>query len=102
MNGHSIEMLTPRETPKALSLSIGAYPSHGKGAENKNHTRRFTALKVIAPSADRLPPAASYVAANTPVTFETGSDWLLEVTLDEHRQRVTKDFRPDLPLIVRY
>lgn len=102
MSGRFIEMLTPREMPRAVSLSIGAYPSSGRGAKNANGTRQITALRVVAPSEDRLPPAAAYAAANTPVTFDVGSDWLLEVTLDKARRNLTKDFRPDLPLVVRH
>ena len=51
---------------------------------------------------DRFPPAAAYVADITPVRFDAGADWLLEATFDEGKQSVTKDFRPELPLIVHY
>ena len=34
------------------------------------------------------------------VKFEIGSHWLLDVTLDNGRQGVTKDLEPDLPLVI--
>ncbi len=114
--GTFIEMMTPREMPKAVSLSIASHPSapesynaalarHAvKGAVllHPNGARRLTALRVVAPSADRLPPAASYLAGHGLVTFDTGSRWLLDVTLDNGKQGVTKDLEPELPMVIHY
>jgi len=36
------------------------------------------------------------------VTLLVGSHWLLDVTLDNGKQRVTKDLRPDLPMVIHY
>ena len=38
----------------------------------------------------------------TPVRFAVGGQWLLEVTLDNGTQGVTKDLQPDLPMVVHY
>ena len=101
--GTFIEMLTPREMPKALSLSISSHASReSAAASHPNGARRLTAMRVVAPGADRLPPAASYIASQGLMRFDTGTGWLLDVTLDDAKQSITKDFRPDLPLIVRY
>jgi hypothetical protein len=34
--------------------------------------------------------------------FDVGKQWLLDVTLDNGKQGVTKDLRPDLPMVVHY
>jgi hypothetical protein len=115
--GTSIEMLTPKEMSKAVSLSISSH-SHGiderenealardsaRGAmfHHPNGARRLTAVRVVVPSADRLPPAATYVADRGLVKFEVGDRWLLDVTLDEGKRGVTKDLQPELPLVVHY
>ena len=115
--GTFVEMMTPREMPKAVSLSISSHSSSARESENAalaqdpvkgavflhpNGARRLTALRVVAPSADRFPPAASYLAAHGLVTLDTGSRWLLDVTLDNGKQGVTKDFEPELPVVIHY
>ena len=116
MDGSFIEMMTPREMPTAVSLSIAAHPAASetqnetlakdpvKGVvfEHPNGVRRLTSVRVIAPARDRLPPAADYLGQNGVVTFEVKDDWLLDVTLDEGKQGVTRDLRPQLPLAVHY
>src|SRR2546427_7598290 len=74
--GTFIEMMTPKEMPKAVSLSISSHPATlesdnealardpVKGAMflHPNGARRLTSLRVVAPSPDKLTSAASYVA----------------------------------------
>src|SRR5262249_23293868 len=101
--GTFIEMMTPKEMPKAVSLSISSHPQSTRESENEriaqdpvkgamflhpNGTRRLTGMRIVAPSADSLPPSASYLAKNGLVKFEVGDRWLLEVTLDEGKQGV--------------
>lgn len=115
-SGTFIEMLTPREMPEAVSLSISSQAS-ARESENEalardsvrgamfrhpNGARRLTGLRVVAPGADRLPPAASYLAGLQLVKFEVRKQWLLEVTLDDRKQGITKDLRPELPMVIRY
>jgi hypothetical protein len=115
--GTFIEMMTPREMPKAVALSISSHPASTRERENEalardpvkgaiflhpNGARRLTGLRVIAPDSDRLPPASSYLARHGLVTFDMGSHWLLDVTLDNGKQGVTKDLEPDLPMVVHY
>jgi glyoxalase-like protein len=104
--GASIEMLTPREMKTAVSLFI---PPLHPGEEidpalslHPNGARRLTGVRLVAPDADGLPPAAGYLADLGVASFELGAEWLLEVTLDEGRQRVTRDLRPELPVVLRY
>ena len=105
--GRFIEILTPRETPKAVSLSISPFIEAERSAgdptvQHPNGARRLTAVRVTAPAADRLPPSSSYIASQGLMRFDIGTEWLLDLTLDDGRQRVMKDFRPELPLIVHY
>lgn len=115
--GTFIEMMTPREVSKAVSLSISSHPASTRESENEalardpikgamflhpNGARRLTGMRVVAPNADRFPPAATYVAGLRLVKFDVGRQWLLNVTLDNGKQGVSKDLEPDLPLIIHY
>ena len=72
-----------------LDLVAGVSRKHaGRGA------RCLTGLGVVAPSVDGFPAAASFIAGHRLVKFDVGSQWLLEVTLDNGRQGVTKDLEP--------
>ena len=111
-----IEMLTPKEMPKALSLSISSQPQNAESENEKlardpvkgamfhhpNGARRLTAVRVVAPNAESLPPSAAYIASHGLMRFDVGDRWLLELTLDNGKQRVTKNFQPDLPLVIHY
>jgi hypothetical protein len=115
--GTFIEMMTPKEMPRAVSLSISSHPASTRESENEmlardpvkgamflhpNGARRLTGLRVVAPGADGFPPAASYIAGHGLVKFDVGSHWLLDVTLDNGTQGVTKDLQPDLPMVIHY
>jgi hypothetical protein len=64
--------------------------------------RRVTAVRVIAPDAAAVPPAAGDLEALAGVRFRTGAAWLLEVTFDGGAWGRTSDLRPTLPLVLRY
>jgi hypothetical protein len=115
--GTFIAMLTPKEMPKAVSLSISSHPASTRASENAalardpvkgamflhpNGARRLTGLRVVAPSADGLPPAVSYIDSYGLVKFEVGRQWLLEVTLDNGKQGKIKNLEPDLPMVIHY
>jgi len=115
--GTFIEMMTPREMPKAVSLSISSRAASTRQSENEvlardpikgamflhpNGARRLTGMRVVAPSAVGFPPAATYVAGLGLVKFDVGRQWLLDVTLDNGKQGITKDLEPDLPLLIHY
>ena len=119
VKGTFIEMMSPKAMPKAVSLSISSHAASTSTSERENETqardpvkgamflhpngaRRLTGLRVVAPGADRFPPAASYISEHKLAKFAVGSQWLLDVTLDNGRQGVTKDLQPDLPMVVHY
>src|SRR6266542_5831159 len=104
--GTFIEMMTPKEMPKAprehLILPLARAGGMGrngnrddpvKGAMflHTNGARRLTLLRVVAPSAGGFPPAASYIAGHGLVKFDVGSRWLLDVSLDSGKQGVTRN-----------
>lgn len=113
--GEYLEMLTPRGS-RALTLSIPphatdvaanmrAIAAGGDDAAkflHPNGARRITGVRIVAPSADALPPSADFVNASGAARLEVGHDWLMVLTLDGQRQRRSRDLRPELPLIVRY
>jgi len=114
--GTFIEMLTPREMPRAVSLSISSHPGAREG-ENEalardpvkgamflhpNGARRLTEVRVVVPDPNAFPPAASYLSEYKLVKFDVGRQWLLEVTLDNGKQGKTNDLQPDLPMIIHY
>jgi hypothetical protein len=115
--GTFIEMLTPKEMPKAASLSISSHPASMRESENEmlardpargamflhpNGARRLTRMRVVAPSAAGFPPSASDIAEHGLVKFDVGRGWLLDVTLDDGRQGVSKNLEPDLPMVIHY
>ena len=115
--GTFIEIMTPKEMPKAVSLSISSTPESTRESENEKLARdpvkgamflhpngalHLTGVRVIAPSADSLPPSASYLADHGLLKFEVGKRWLLDVTLDGGKQGVTKNLEPDLPMVIHY
>jgi len=114
-----IEVMTPKEMPKAVSLSISSKPIGERETETANQTiamdpikgamfhhpngsRRLTSVKVTAPSADGFPPSANYVARYGLAKFEVGGQWILDVTLDNGKQGISRDLRPALPLVIHY
>jgi hypothetical protein len=115
--GTFIEMMTPRDTPKAVTLSISSHAASTHERENEalaqdpvkgamflhpNGARRLTGMRVVVPGAESLTPAAAYIAGRGLMKFDVGSAWLLDVTLDDGKQGVTKDLQPDLPIVIHY
>lgn len=108
--GKFMEILTPREMPAAVRLFVPANPSVGPGADpadpaarvHPNQTHRLTAVRVVAPSVDLLPPAARYLADRGTATFDVGGEWLLDVTLDDGARHTVRDLRPTLPMMIHY
>src|SRR5438105_2712599 len=115
--GTFIEMMTPKEMPNAVSLSISSHPASTRESATEalardpgtaamflhpNGARRLTRVRVVAPTEDGFPPAASYIAGHELMKFEVGNRWLLDVTLDNGTQGLTKNLEPELPMVVHY
>ena len=115
--GTFIEMMTPRNLINAPSLSISSQTATAREAETRNlqqdsakssvflhpnGARRLSGVRVIAPSRDVLPPAAAFIAEHNLAQFDLGKEWMLDVTLDNARQAVTRSLAPTLPIVVHY
>lgn len=113
--GENIELLTPRDMPKALGLFVppsatdearnirlAADPVRGAMFHHPSGATRITGVEVVAPLAEDFPPAAVLAARDATVRFTVDHEWLLILTLDGGRQRKIRDLTPDLPLILRY
>jgi hypothetical protein len=106
----SIEMLTPREHPKAPSvfvtppsLAIEEPRKNVRDLRHQNGTKRITGIRVIVPTQQELAGIPTADLENLRVAaFSAGGQWTLDVTLDGHAQHKERDFRPQLPLVVRY
>jgi hypothetical protein len=108
--GEFMEMLTPRENTKAPSVFVTPPSMAIDPAGNRhftgmhaNGTKRVTALRVTVPSAEEIAglPVADLDKLGI-VTLAVGDRWALELTLDGRAQNKERDFRPELPLVVRY
>ena len=100
--GKFIEMMTPREMPKALGLAIAPWNATGPAGRHANGARRLTGVRVAVPTDDALPPAVQYLTNTRSALIGASGRWLLQLTFDERRLSQTRDLRPTLPLIVRY
>jgi hypothetical protein len=63
---------------------------------------RISAITLTMPGAEHLSEAATAARGTGQVRFVAGSEHLMEVIFDDHRQGGTHDLRPHLPLLVRY
>jgi hypothetical protein len=114
--GTSIEILTPRDD--TTSPSIGIHPGGVsedpaldvsrrdlRAAGALNHpigVKRVTLVRLITPPGYRPIDAVSYVQKLGVMDVVAGSEWTLELTFDGAAQGKSRDFRPDLPLRIRY
>jgi hypothetical protein len=115
MGDAQMEILSPRGSP-AATLFITPSPvdaaanratiaAGGPAAEpflHSNGARRLTGVRISAPTPAGLPPASSFVNQSGAAELIVGSEWLMELELDFGAQNQNLDFRPALPLIIRF
>jgi len=117
--GTAIEMLTPRENPKAVSVFVepsylavdearnrataaGASPE-AKDFKHANGTHRITAVRVIAPDAKGIEGLPRDDLHRLGICdFKVGEQWQVELTLDGGLAKKERDLRPGLPLVIHY
>lgn len=96
--------ITPPSLAVDESARLRAVREGSAGASQLEHpigVRQLTAVRIVAPK-HGLTAAARQVDALGAVEFRAGTDWLLELTFDGGERALTRDLRPDLPLILRY
>ena len=94
--------LANRQIALAANAALAADPVKGAVFHHPNGAVRMTGVEVVVPDADRLPPAAAYVADAGAAKFTVANAWLTLLTLDGHRQGRSADLRPRLPLVIQY
>ena len=102
--GTAMEMLMPRDDTKSPSLSIHP-PSIDQAKFATAHpigVKRITAVRLIAPKEYRPIEALSYVQKQGVLTLDSGEAWTVELTFDHGAKGKRKDFRPELPQMIRY
>ena len=113
--GSAIEILTPRDdanspslflTPRSLAVDEkmnGKVPERPTAAlAHRIGTRRVTALHLVTPAGYKPIAALDYLQKDGLVTINQGKAWVLELEFDQRARGQVKDFRPDLPLLIRY
>ena len=60
------------------------------------------ALHLVTPAGYKPIAALDYLQKNGLVTINQGKAWVLELEFDQRARGQVKDFRPDLPLLIRY
>jgi hypothetical protein len=114
--GTAIEMLTPRDDTRSPSVSIHPHPvsenpaldtsrTHLREAgalEQPNGVRRLTRVRLIAPIGYEPTEALRYLDRTGALSLDAGSGWTVELTFDRGAQKQANDFRPELPLVVKY
>lgn len=104
--GAKIEIYSPRDdvTHPTIFLSppeLAQTPAP-EVLRHPNGARRITALRLITPRGYRPIAPLQYLQDTAVLKLGQGEEWLLEVTCDGGVQKKEHDFRPTLPLRVRY
>lgn len=113
--GTAIEILTPRDDKTSPSLFISPPDLSAKDKEaNRNSSgaaakskhmigvKQVTDIRLISPRKYRRIEALKYVQNAGIMSLDRGSEWAIEITFDNRRKKKKKDFRPGLPLIIKY
>ncbi len=117
--GAAIEILTPRDDSHSPSLFISPRQLSASDAPKAAAQRmrdagissfaqpigikRMTAVRFLRPPGYQPIEALTYLESHGVLqASEPGQAWTVEVTFDNGGQRKTRDFRPDLPLMIRY
>ena len=102
MDGSFIRILTARDDTASPSVSIHPKATHQPADPHPNGTKRISHVRIVAPPGYKPVPAMLYAQQIGAIELGTGNEWLAEITLDGGRKRVTRDLRPDLPLVIKY
>lgn len=114
--GTSMQILTPRDDTKSPSVSVhpqavSDVPAldvtrrhlRAAGAMSQpNGVKRVTAARLVMPRGYQPAQALTYLQSQHVLALDRGDAWTLELTFDRGAQGKVRDFRPELPLRVRY
>jgi hypothetical protein len=63
---------------------------------------RISAVRLVAPKSYQPIEGLKYVQGQHVVRIASGDEWMLELSFDGGKQKRSRDFRPGLPLVIRY
>ncbi len=66
------------------------------------NVRQVTGVRVVVTHPDGIPPTVRLLREAGVLRIEQGADPMVELTFDGGTRGATRDFRPDLPLVIRY
>lgn len=109
-NGAGLQVLTPKDDLKSPLLFVSPREltdpevQAGRAAQYPHPigVGRVTAIRLVSPQEYKPIPALAYLTTQTQLTLGKGDQWLLEITFDGGKQKLSKDLRPELPLVIRY
>ena len=114
--GTAMEMLTPRDDAKSPSISIHPHAVSEVAALDTTRqslraagamthplgVQRITAVRLVAPPHYTPIDAVRYLETQRVITLGRGEEWTVELTFDRGARGRERDFRPELPLRIRY
>jgi hypothetical protein len=108
--GSVMEMLTPRDDTRSPALFVepsaladsAEQAKRGALYRHPNGSRRLTAIRLTAPGGYEPIAALKFLQERGLVSVGKGESWLLELTLDDGRQKKSADLRPELPLVIGF
>ncbi len=113
--GTEMVMLTPRADTRSPSISIHPHAVSEDPAKDTtrsdlraagamdqpNGVRRVTAVRLIMPPDYAPTPGVQFAESQGVFSSSRGDAWAVELTFDGARRGTVRDFRPNLPLIVK-
>ena len=102
--GTAMVMLMPRDDSTSPSLSVHPATT-GQEARAMQHpigVKNITAIRLIEPKSYQPIEALPWLEKQGALKIDRGSAWAVELTFDKGAKGKRKDFRPDLPLLIRY
>jgi hypothetical protein len=84
------------------ALDRSRHPGAEDAVRLNDALKRVTAVRLIAPPAYKPINAVTWLGDHNVLQLDRGSEWAVELTFDGASRGLTKDFRPDLPLMIRF
>jgi hypothetical protein len=101
-----LEILSPRGDLKSPSLFISprelAMTPRPEDLRHPIGVRRVTEVRLVTPGEYEPAEAVAWARDAGLLRVDRGEQWRIELTFDGGARRATKDFRPALPLRIRY
>lgn len=105
-----IPILTPKNRPKQplLLISLVAQRPADLPLENRpplnqiGKSRQITHITIYTPKPNKIPDGAKILLKSGVFTWSSSKDYFMELELDSRREGKTNNFRPNLPLAIKW